>query len=106
MTVAVASTGTADVVASPTSPYAPLPIPAAYAVRPGPAFALDYQREATYWVVRDVETGIFGHADTLSDALRDFNDAARGHLELLERQEALSPELGHQLAYLRARLTD
>ena len=54
-----------------------------------------------YWTVRDVGTGIFGSGADPEAAHRDFERALREHLDVLERQDALSPELTAQLAYLR-----
>jgi hypothetical protein len=57
-----------------------------------------------YFTVRDLETGIFGTGREPQAAIDDFQIALREHLELLERQSSLSPDLQAQLHYLRARL--
>lgn len=57
------------------------------------------------WTVRDVLTGIFGSGADRDAAMADFEDAQREHLAVLEGQDALSPELSWQLAYLRNRLS-
>ena len=54
-----------------------------------------------YWIVRDVETGIFGTGPDAAAAHQDLERALREHLDVLERQEELSSELTAQLAYLR-----
>ena len=67
----------------------------------------DYQftyEDEGYWVVRDPQTGIFGHGAEPSEALADFHLAAVQHLEVLEQEPALSAELSWQLEYLRARI--
>lgn len=56
------------------------------------------------WTVRDLETGIFGTGSERATALDDFEAALREHLDVLERQPALSEELQAQLRYLRIRL--
>lgn len=67
------------------------------------SYAFDFD-ENGYWYVRDTETGIFGHGETPSGALEDFYVAAAQHLDVLEREPALSGELSRQLEYLRARI--
>jgi predicted RNase H-like HicB family nuclease len=68
-------------------------------------FAIEFRyAPEDYWIVRDTETGIFGHGDTPSDALADFHRAAAQHLDVLEREPALSEELTHQYEYLRDRI--
>lgn len=61
------------------------------------------QREA-YVTVVDTETGIFGSGADYAAALEDFERALREHFDVLNRQDALSPELEAQLRYLRDRL--
>ena len=51
----------------------------------------------------DVATGIFGVGPDLSSASEDLTNALREHLDVLERQEALSPDLEAQLEHLRKR---
>jgi hypothetical protein len=57
------------------------------------------------WIICDPETGIFGSGPNEPSALSDFEQALRDHLDVLSRQEALSPELQAQLTYLRWRLS-
>lgn len=56
------------------------------------------------WTVRDIETGIFGTGSDMDAAVEDFSLALREHLDVLERQSALSEELEAQIRYLRRRL--
>jgi hypothetical protein len=70
----------------------------------GRAFFLDRQRAGDAWIVRDIPTGIFGQGGTFEDAAEDFGRAVREHLDVLNRQDALSDELARQRDYLRARL--
>ena len=58
-----------------------------------------------YWTIHDPVTGIFGSGPDRETAHADFERALREHLDVLERQHELSPELSSQLAYLRQRLT-
>lgn len=105
MTVAVAS-GNADLVSSDAAPpYPPPELVPAYRISARPSLPLERFWTGTYWIVRERETGIFGHAVDLSDALRDFGTAVKEHLDVLERQPELSPDLSWQLEYLRARVT-
>jgi len=53
------------------------------------------------WTVRDVATGIFGVGATMDEAYHDCLVAQREHLDVLERQPALSKDLAEQLEYLR-----
>jgi hypothetical protein len=76
----------------------------AYTVRSGPSFNVELRRENGYWLVRDVEIGIFGYGSDVLEAMRDFKRAVEQHLDVLERQDALSEELSWQLGYLRARV--
>jgi hypothetical protein len=57
------------------------------------------------WTVRDRWTGIFGAGDDRDSAYEDFHSALQEHLDVLSRQDALSPALSAQLEYLRRRLT-
>lgn len=68
-------------------------------------FELDLAKSETGWTIEDRPTGIHGFGDTPSDALADFRSAAAEHLDVLERQDALSENLRQQLDYLRDRLT-
>lgn len=71
----------------------------------GLPFAYEFRQEDDgYWIVRDTETGIFGHGDDLPAAVADFHIAAAQHLDVLEREPALSEELSRQREYLRARI--
>ena len=73
--------------------------------QPQPPFDYEFRyADEGYWIVRDFETGIFGHGREPSDALADFHLAAVQHLDVLEQEPALSEELSRQLEYLRARI--
>lgn len=100
----VATSATELVVARTQSSYSPTQHPVSYTVTIHPWFDVDFQRGAGFWTVVDRQTGIFGDGSELTDAIRDFERAVREHLEILERQEALSEELASQLDYLRRRL--
>ena len=76
----------------------------AYAVRTGPSLNVELRHDHGYWIVWEVETGIFGQGEDVLGAMRDFERAVSQHLDLLERQDALSEELSWQLEYLRARV--
>jgi hypothetical protein len=69
-----------------------------------PDFDVDFEHRGRHWVVRDRETGIFGRGDDPLSAVRDFARATADHLDVLERQEALSQGLTAQLQYLRERV--
>jgi hypothetical protein len=56
------------------------------------------------WILRDVETGIFGSGPDPDGANQDFQAALREHRDVLESQAALSDDLQAQLQYLRRRL--
>lgn len=75
-----------------------------YTVCAGPSFAIEVQLHAEQWTVRDRETGIFGVGATPSEAVADFSQAVREHVDVLQRQEMLSDDLAEQLRYLTARL--
>jgi hypothetical protein len=77
---------------------------AGYVIRPRPAFDLEPRRTGKQWTVVDRQTGIHGVGETPTDALADFRRAAVEHLDVLERQEALSEDLVAQRDYLRLRL--
>jgi hypothetical protein len=72
--------------------------------RPGFATVLTYDEPQNRWTVAERETGIFGQGDTPSAAIADFQRAVLEHLDVLERQPALSDELAAQLEYLRERI--
>lgn len=55
-------------------------------------------------LIDERRTAICGEGPTHLDAIRDFQRAVREHLDVLERQPELSPELADQLDYLRARV--
>jgi hypothetical protein len=75
-----------------------------YTVTFSPAFHLQLRRGENYYTVTDERTGIFGQGEDASVAIRDFYSAVSEHLDVLERQPALSDELSWQLDYLRARV--
>jgi hypothetical protein len=58
-------------------------------------------RTGAGFAVSDLVTGIFGFGSDLNKAIRDLSHALREHRDVLERQDALSPDLERQLAYLR-----
>lgn len=74
-----------------------------YEVHPGASFDVDYQRSGGCWVIWDRATGIYGSGERILDARKDFMQAVEQHLDVLERQAALSENLTWQLNYLRAR---
>lgn len=85
--------------------YVPVDWPGArYRVGAAPTYDLLHEREGSYWVVRDRVTGVFGRSRDLLEAVKDFQRATEEHLDVLERQPALAPELEAQLRYLRARV--
>lgn len=111
MTTAVASTSIRSVgsLSSPDyplggDPRAPGGDGTTYTVVQESDFDLEFHRADGQWIVTDAITGIFGHDELLSAALADFEQAAEQHLDVLDRQSALSPALREQLDYLRARL--
>lgn len=69
-----------------------------------PSFSIRFERGDGYWVVTDRPTGIFGQGEDVLAAVQDFQAAVSEHLDVLERQAALSEELAWQLEYLRARV--
>ena len=75
-----------------------------YDIELQPSFDLELDREGPHWLVRDRATGIYGCGDEPSDALDDFLRAVREHVDVLERQDALSDALAAQLAYLHDRI--
>lgn len=94
----------APVVPDRRAHYAPTAaFTACYTVSATHSFDLDFGRGDGYWTVSDRRTGIFGQGDDFSSAIRDFRRAVVEHLEVLERQPALSDELAAQLEYLRER---
>jgi predicted RNase H-like HicB family nuclease len=104
-----------DAVASaPILTRAPGEAPARAAYRPVVApdshyplsdrFEVRWERSGDSWIARDVPTGIFGHGPTVEAAVSDLQRALREHLDVLEREPALSEALAQQLAYLRQRL--
>ncbi len=84
--------------------YLPNDEPPAYTVEVSPSFELQIERGDGYCTVTDGPTGIFGQGENAAAAIRDFFVAVSEHLDVLERQSALSEELAWQLEYLRARL--
>jgi hypothetical protein len=77
---------------------------ASYEVEPTPTFDLELVRDGAHWLVRDLPSGIHGCGDAPTDALDDFMRAVREHLDVLERQGALTDALAAQLDYLRSRI--
>jgi hypothetical protein len=67
-------------------------------------FRLKVTEEDGMWIVVDSTSGIFGSGFSPSEAIDDFKQAARDHLELLECQDRLAEPLQRQLAYLRSRV--
>lgn len=62
------------------------------------------ERENGGFVVAEEVTGIFGAGADRNLAFHDLFAALYEHLDVLERQESLSPGLQEQLDYLRALL--
>ena len=75
-----------------------------YVFRGRPQFRVEVEREGEVWIVHDRVTGIHGAGETPSDALGDFQRAVTEHLDVLERQDAISEDLQVQLLYLRERV--
>jgi predicted RNase H-like HicB family nuclease len=75
-----------------------------YVFQGSPQFRVEVEREDQVWIVHDRVTGIHGAGETPSEALGDFQRAAMEHLDVLERQDALSEDLQAQLLYLRERV--
>jgi hypothetical protein len=69
-----------------------------------PSFSIRLERGDGYVIVTDRPTGIFGQGEDVLAAVQDFQAAVSEHLDVLERQSALSEELTWQLEYLRARV--
>ncbi len=69
-----------------------------------PSFNLELRRGDGYWIVQDVEIGIYGDAETVSEAIEDFELTAIAQLDILEQESALSEDLAWQLEYLRVRV--
>lgn len=110
MSTVTASATDQDLVANVTGvSYGPLIPPdqgsGSYVVAWRAAFELALAKSETGWTIEDRPTGVHGFGETPSDALADFRAAAAEHLDVLERQDALSEGLRLQLDYLRARLT-
>jgi hypothetical protein len=70
--------------------------------RARPTLSLKSRHEGGRWLIEECVTGIFGQGADALDAVNDFRRALREHLEVLERQPALSDALQFQLEYLRA----
>lgn len=76
-----------------------------YRLTPLPALRVVVEHlEGGTTVVREQAIGIYGAGATIWDAWADFRAAVEEHVDVLERQDALSDVLAGQLAYLRARL--
>jgi len=56
------------------------------------------------WIVEDDASGVFGSGETPLEAMRDFRQAVVDHVDVLSRQDELSPGLEEQLDYLLRRL--
>jgi hypothetical protein len=87
--------------------YLTSPEPISYTVdadKMPPSFSTRFERGDGYWIVADRPTGIFGQGEDVLAAIQDFQAAVSEHLDVLERQAALSEELAWQLEYLRARV--
>ncbi len=61
----------------------------------------NFERTDGGFIVSDRLTGIFGFGAEPIDAIHDLIAALAEHRDVLERQQALSPGLQDQLAYLR-----
>ena len=61
----------------------------------------EWHRTETGFTVCDRVTGVFGFGSDLNEAIRDLAHALREHRDVLERQDALSANLQHQLKYLQ-----
>jgi hypothetical protein len=75
-----------------------------YTVQMRPGFHLSRERDGDRWIVTDADSGIHGVGQSPGDALADFFQAARQHLDVLERQNSLSDDLAAQFEYLRERI--
>jgi hypothetical protein len=75
-----------------------------YSVRPPPAFQIVVEHGDGYTIIREANTGIFGSAPDIAEAFRDLRQAIAEHLDVLQRQPALSDELQWQLKYMQARV--
>jgi hypothetical protein len=58
-------------------------------------------RSETGFTASDLVTGVFGFGSNPNEAILDLLRALREHREVLEHQDALSPDLERQLKYLR-----
>lgn len=75
-----------------------------YRLEPAPSLTIAVERADDCTVVREMVVGVYGAGADLREAWEDFTTALAQHLDVLERQEALSDELSRQLAYLRERV--
>ncbi len=106
MTVTASATDRDLLGSSELSQYGYLPEgEASYVIHGRLGFDLVLARSGDHWTVTDRETGIHGVGASPSEALADFRSAATEHLEVLERQDALSDALVAQRDYLRIRLS-
>jgi hypothetical protein len=80
------------------------PNPHPLMVEAPPSLAVQVVHEKGRILVVERRTAIYGEGPTHLDAIRDFQRAIREHLDVLERQPELSPELADQLDYLRPRV--
>lgn len=68
------------------------------------ALSIKVESDADCVVATDSVTGIFGAGESVSEALADLGQALVEHLDVLERQQALTLGLQEQLWYLRRRV--
>lgn len=69
-----------------------------------PSFKIKVALEDGLWMVTDQPTGIYGCGETVQEALTDFKQATRDHLDVLQRQPTLAEPLRRQLRYLLTRV--
>ena len=109
MRVLEATTSTSTHIRSGTAPTAPTraeggeQYSSSYQpTRPG--FELRFEHGESGWIWEDDVSGVFGSGETPLDALHDFKRAVTEHIDVLSRQQHLSPGLAEQLEYLRQRI--
>lgn len=73
-----------------------------YVARPKLSVRIEHDGDCTIMV--EDGTGIYGVGDTPWAAWRDLRAALMEHLDVLRRQQGLSPSLERQFAYLSDRL--
>jgi hypothetical protein len=69
----------------------------------GPTFQQRVVRVPDGWIWEDEVTGVHGIGPTPLDALLDFRQAVKDHIDVLSAQDELTPGLADQLEYLRRR---